>query len=155
MTLNNSIQEPSLIEKLRSNFVYLGWFQALIATLGSLFFSEVMHLPPCVLCWYQRIMMYPLTLILTVGILLGDRRLRYYALPLSVIGLVISVYHNLLYYGILPESIAPCTSGVSCTTRQIEWLGFITIPLLSLAAFTVITVCMLAYKQGEQTNDAS
>ena len=62
----------------------------------------------------------------------------------SLIGLAISVYHNLLYYGIIPESIQPCTTGVSCTTRQIEWLGFITIPLLALVAFCVISAALIA-----------
>jgi disulfide bond formation protein DsbB len=107
--------------------IYLAWFQALIATMGSLFFSEVMQLPPCVLCWYQRIAMYPLVAILTVGILARDSHVKRYLLPLALVGLTIAIYHNLLYYGILPENIAPCTAGVSCTSRQIEWLGFITI----------------------------
>lgn len=128
---------------IRANLVYLAWFQAAIATMGSLYFSEVLGLPPCILCWYQRIMMYPLVIILTVGILSRDSLLRRYVLPLVAIGFAIAVYHNLLYYGILPESIAPCTAGVSCTTRQIEWLGFITIPLMSLTAFTVIGVSLL------------
>lgn len=151
--LNETIPESSLTTTIRSNLIYLAWFQALIATLGSLFFSEVMQLTPCLLCWYQRIMMYPLVLILTVGILLRERRLRYYVLPLSMIGLAIAIYHNLLYYGIIPENLAPCTAGISCTTRQIEWLGFITIPLLSLTAFLVITICMAIYKRGEQSYD--
>jgi disulfide bond formation protein DsbB len=140
-----------LVESIRSNLVYLAWFQALIATLGSLFFSEIMQLTPCVLCWYQRILMYPLVLILTVGILSRDSRLRRYVLPLALIGLAIAVYHNLLYYGIISESIAPCTAGVSCTTRQIEWLGFITIPLMSLTAFSVITISMLLHKPEWET----
>lgn len=135
---------------LKSNLVYLAWFQALIATLGSLFFSEVMELTPCILCWYQRIMMYPLVFVLTIGILLRDQRLRYYTLPLSITGLVISIYHNLLYYNIISESLAPCTTGVSCTTRQIELFGFITIPLMALTAFTVITFSMILYKHGEK-----
>jgi disulfide bond formation protein DsbB len=151
--VNTLILKTSLAERIKSNSVYIAWFQALIATLGSLFFSEVMQLTPCVLCWYQRIIMYPLVLILTVGILLRDPRLRFYVLPLSIIGLTIAVYHNLLYYNILPESIAPCTAGVSCTTRQIEWLGFITIPLMSLAAFTVITLSMLFYNPGDRIYD--
>jgi disulfide bond formation protein DsbB len=129
----------------RGNLVYLTWLQALVATVGSLYFSEVMELPPCVLCWYQRIAMYPLVIILTVGILLREPRLRLYVLPLSLIGLAISIYHNLLYYGVIPESIQPCTSGVSCTARQIEWLGFITIPLLALVAFCVVNVAMAFY----------
>ena len=112
---------------------------SIIATSGSLFFSEVMQLPPCVLCWYQRIMMYPLILIFSLGLFRKAKESFVYGLALSATGLVIAVYHNLLYYHIIPESIAPCTSGVSCTSRQIEWLGFITIPLLSLMAFTLIT----------------
>ncbi len=112
---------------------------SIIATSGSLFFSEVMQLPPCVLCWYQRIMMYPLILIFSLGLFRKAKESFVYGTTLSVTGLVIAIYHNLLYYHILPESIAPCTSGVSCTSRQIEWLGFITIPLLSLIAFTIIT----------------
>jgi len=153
--LNDTIPENSFTTIIRSNLVYLAWFQALIATFGSLFFSEVMQLPPCLLCWYQRILMYPLVIVLTVGILLRDKRMKYYALPLSLLGLSISIYHNLLYYGIIPESLAPCTMGISCTTRQIEWLGFITIPLMALTAFIVITLSMLFFKRGKEINDAN
>lgn len=96
--------------------------------------------------------MYPLVVVLTVGILLRDQRIRWYVLPLSLIGLVIALYHNLLYYHIISEAIIPCTAGISCTTRQIEWFGFITIPLLSLTAFTVITLSLLFYK-GQQIDD--
>ena len=125
---------------------YPAWIMALVATVGSLFFSEVMQLPPCVLCWYQRIAMYPLVVIIGIGIITRDNRMKIYALPLALAGLAISVYHNLLYYGILPESIAPCTQGISCTSKQIEWLGFITIPLLALVAFIGIAACLLFYK---------
>ena len=128
---------------------YLAWIIALVATAGSLFFSEVMQLPPCVLCWYQRIAMYPLVLIIGVGIVTRDRRLKSYALPLALVGLLISVYHNLLYHGLIPESITPCAEGVSCTSRQIEWLGFITIPLLALTAFVAVSLCLLFYKSKE------
>lgn len=130
--------------------LYLIWVIALISTAGSLFFSEVMQLPPCVLCWYQRIAMYPLVVILGIGILLNDRNIKAYSLPFSLLGLGIAIYHNLLYYGILPESIAPCTQGISCTSRQIEWLGFITIPLLSLTAFTLINLLLLLYKPSKE-----
>lgn len=136
----------------RSILPYLAWGIALVATVGSLFFSEVMGLPPCVLCWYQRIAMYPLVLIIGGGILTQDNRLRFYALPLCVAGLLISIYHNLLYYGILPESILPCTAGVSCTSRQIEWLGFITIPLMALAAFVSLALCLLFHKIEKEEN---
>jgi disulfide bond formation protein DsbB len=125
---------------------YAAWFVAVVATAGSLFFSEVMKLPPCVLCWYQRIAMYPLVIVIGVGILTQDLNLRVYALPLSATGLCISIYHNLLYYNIISESIKPCTSGVSCTAKQIEWLGFVTIPLLSLIAFALISMLLLLSK---------
>lgn len=125
---------------------YPVWIVALIASGGSLFFSEVMELPPCVLCWYQRIAMYPLVVIVAVGIVSGDRRWKWYALPLAATGFLISVYHNLLYYGLIPESITPCTEGISCTSRQLEWLGFITIPLMALAAFTIILTLLLSFR---------
>ena len=148
MEISEQIESPQS-EKPLEALAYAAWIIALLATVGSLFFSEVMNLPPCVLCWYQRIATYPLVLVIGVGIVLRDRRMKYYALPLSLGGLAIAVYHNLLYYGFIPDSITPCTQGISCTSVQIEWLGFITIPLLSLAAFIVMTVCLLLYKPKE------
>ena len=126
--------------------LFAAWLVSLVATLGSLFFSEVMGLPPCVLCWYQRVCMYPLAAIFTVGLVTRDRRAAQYAWPLVLTGLTVAIYHNLLYYNILPESIAPCASGVSCTDRQIEWLGVVTIPLLSLTAFAIIAACLLRFR---------
>jgi disulfide bond formation protein DsbB len=131
---------------------YAAWVMALGGMAGSLFFSEVMGLPPCVLCWYQRIAMYPLVAIIAIGIATRDARMKIYALPLAVIGLVIAIYHNLLYYGIIPEAITPCTEGVPCNAVQIEWLGFITIPLMGLAAFIAITLCLLIYKPENKLN---
>jgi disulfide bond formation protein DsbB len=147
------MENPEKIENLQGTgasdgLLYAAWMIALAGTVGSLFFSEVMQLPPCVLCWYQRIALYPLVLIIGAGIMMRDGgRLKYYALPLCLGGLAIAFYHNLLYYGLIPESITPCTEGVSCTSRQIEWLGFITIPLLSLASFVVTALCLWFYKQ--------
>lgn len=120
----------------------IAWGQTLAAILGSLFFSLVMQLPPCDLCWYQRIAMYPLIIILGIGIMRKDKTSLLYAFPLAVIGWIIAMYHNLLYYNILPEAMAPCKAGISCTTRYIEWFGFLTIPLLSLVAFSLILACL-------------
>ena len=137
----------------RDALPYVAWLQALVATAGSLALSEVLHYPPCTLCWYQRIAMYPLVLVIGVGIVLGDRRLALYALPLSVAGLVIAGYHNLLYYGVIPEGITQCTLGVSCTDVQLELFGlpFLTIPTLSLIAFTIITVSLTLYHRWSRT----
>ena len=90
-------KKVDLIEQFVQKYIlYLAFLQALIATLGSLFFSEILKFPPCVLCWYQRIAMYPLVLILAMGILKKDKNLPLYVLPLSIIGMLIGVYHNLL-----------------------------------------------------------
>lgn len=131
---------------LRPYLAYIAWAQALIATTGSLYFSEVLKLTPCVLCWYQRILMYPFVVILAVGILVGDRHLRLYVLPLSVLGLAVATYHNLLYFRIISEGVTQCALGVSCTSRYFAFLGFIDIPLMSLTAFAVVTVAMLLYR---------
>ena len=139
--------------RLRESLVYVAWGQALVATLGSLFFSEVMGFIPCLLCWYQRILMYPLVIALGIGILLRDPRVRYYVLPLSVLGIGIGLYHNLLYYGAIPEELHVCTSGVPCETRWIEWLGLIGIPFLSFTAFTVISLCLLWYRLREDHDE--
>ena len=117
---------------------YVILLQAGIAMAGSLFFSEVMNLPPCVLCWYQRIALYPIVILTAIGIIRNDRKTYISVLALALPGLAISIYHNLLYWKILPESVAPCTLGVSCTTKFFEWFGFITIPFMGLVAFTVI-----------------
>jgi disulfide bond formation protein DsbB len=123
--------------------LFVLWLVSLMATLGSLFFSEVMRLPPCVLCWYQRVCMYPLAVIATVGLLTRDAGAVRYAWPLVLAGLAVAAYHNLLYYHLIPESITPCTTGVSCTERQIEWFGFVTIPLMALAAFAASAASLL------------
>jgi disulfide bond formation protein DsbB len=130
-------------------WLYPAWVIALLGMVGSLFFSEVMQYPPCVLCWYQRIALYPLVVIIAVGIVLKDSRVRHYGLPFCIAGFAIAAYHNLLYYGIIPESITPCTQGVSCTAQQLELFGFITIPLLSLASFAVIGICLMLYRSKE------
>lgn len=126
--------------------VFAVWLVSLLATLGSLFFSEVMLLPPCVLCWYQRIAIYPLVVISSVGLIARDRRVASYLWPFVLAGLAIAIYHNLLYYDLIPQTITPCAKGVSCTDRQIEWLGFITIPLLSLFAFVVMAGCLVWFR---------
>ena len=133
----------------RHYLLYFAWMISILATVGSLFFSEVLHFPPCVLCWYQRVFMYPLPFLLTVGILMKDRFLPTYVLSIAPIGWLISVYHVLLYYKIIPDQLAPCTLGVSCTTKYVEYFGFITIPFLSFLSFSCIIVAMIVYKRGE------
>jgi disulfide bond formation protein DsbB len=123
--------------------VFAGWLIASMSTLGALFFSEVMALPPCVLCWYQRIFMFPLVLLLPAALFPFDPRIVRYALPLALVGGSIALFHVLLVAGFIPENIKPCTPGVPCSETQIEWFGFLTIPLLSLLAFSIISALLI------------
>lgn len=127
--------------------LYFAWIVALVSTAGSLYFSEVLGFAPCILCWYQRIAMYPLVLIIGIGIATKDTHFYRYALPLAIMGAGFAFYQNLLYYNIIPERLAPCVSGISCITRYIKLLGFADIPLLSLVSFIIIITSLIGYKK--------
>lgn len=123
----------------------IAFIQALIATFGSLYFSEIANFIPCTLCWYQRICMYPLVVILGIGIAEKKKDIYKYVLPFSITGWLIAVYHNLLQYDIISENVYVCTAIGSCTQRYVNLYGFITIPLMSLVAFTIINICIIVY----------
>ena len=123
--------------------IFSAWLIAAVSTLGSLFFSEVMELIPCVLCWYQRIFLFPLAIILLIGLFPLDKKVVNYALPLAIIGLLLTVYHCLLFFGVIPENLQPCSQGVSCTDDNMELFGFLPIPLLALIAFLMIIILLL------------
>jgi len=127
----------------QNSFYWCAWIVALAAMGGSLYFSQIMHLTPCTLCWYQRILMYPLTIFIGIGIFRRNRELPLYVLPFSLIGVGVATYHYLLQLGLVGESAKFCTSMVSCTDRFINYYGFITIPFMSLIAFVFITIAML------------
>jgi disulfide bond formation protein DsbB len=127
--------------------VFGAWLIALASTLGALFLGEVMGLVPCVLCWYQRIAMFPMVIILGAGLLRSDPGCVRYALPLAIAGGAIALYHCLLYWGIIPAGLVPCGEGPSCTEIKLELVGFITIPLLSLTAFCAITTLLWIVKK--------
>lgn len=124
--------------------VFAAWLVAALSTLGALFMSEVMGFAPCVLCWYQRIFMFPLVLVLALGLFPFDPKVARYALPLALVGLLVAVFHLLLTVGYIPESMTPCRQGIPCSTVQLEWFGFVTIPLLSAFAFLAINVLLIA-----------
>ena len=120
---------------------YLALAAALAAMLGSLYYSEIAGFVPCTLCWYQRILMYPLNAILFIGILKHDEGVFDYVLPLSVLGMGVSTYHYLVQLGVIGHSAA-CSVGIPCSLRYVNYLGFVTIPLMALTAFTIITSAM-------------
>lgn len=122
--------------------LFLAWLLALLATAGALFLGEVMGKPPCVLCWYQRIAMFPLVLVLGMGLFSSDARSVRYALPLAGAGWGIAGYHLLVFWGVVSEGLVPCGQGSSCADADVQMAGMVPIPLLSLAAFTGILVAL-------------
>lgn len=130
--------------------LYLAWLVALVATLGSLWFSEVRLFVPCTLCWYQRILMYPLVLLLGVAAWRGDAGIVRYALPLSAFGIVVAGYH------VLDQKVpgfgfpGACRSGVPCSAAYIDWFGFVTIPVLSLTAFVLISAALVVVARSRR-----
>jgi disulfide bond formation protein DsbB len=128
------------------NILFLCWLVSSVSAMGSLFFSYVMEFAPCVLCWYQRIFLFPLVIILAVGLFPIDKSVVKYALPLAIAGWLTAAYHNLLYAGIVPESIQPCSQGVSCTEEYIDLFGFLSIPMLSLISFSTIIALLIILK---------
>ncbi|MBS7529489.1 disulfide bond formation protein B [Hazenella sp. IB182353] len=122
--------------------LYAAWLIALIAMGGSLYFSEVNGFTPCELCWYQRILMYPLVLILGVAAYRRDLQITGYVLALSLIGTGLSFYHYLVQKVPAIAQTSSCTVGVPCSGVYINWLGFITIPFLALTAFVLISILM-------------
>ena len=128
--------------------LFLGWLLVSVSTTISLFFSSVLEYEPCVLCWYQRICLFPMIFILAAGLFpTFDKSVIKYALPLSIAGGLTAFYHTLLYAGIIPESIQPCSKGVSCTEKYFELFGFVSIPMLSFMAFSAIVVLLIILKR--------
>jgi disulfide bond formation protein DsbB len=134
------------VEKwLKKNVIYLVYAQVWAGFFGSLYFSEILNLPPCVLCTVQRLLLYPLIIVLTVGIWRRDEDLPWYVLPFSILGIIVAVYHNLIYYHIIPESLTPCTVQLPCTVKDFTLWGFISIPTMSLVAFILITIGIILH----------
>ena len=120
--------------------VLLAFLVALGATVSSLFYSNIAGFEPCELCWFQRIFMYPLVVLLGLALIKKERIIIDYALSISVIGFFISLYHNYVYYqnGGLSAICQVGGVGVSCVKRYVFELGYITIPIMSLTAFVLI-----------------
>jgi len=115
---------------------------ALLATLGSLYFSEIAHYTPCTLCWYQRIAMYPLVLILGIAAWRRDLGVRVYALPMAVIGALIATYHYLLEW--FPQiDTGACSAVIPCTQVWFREFGFVSMPFLALVAFGLVIAFLL------------
>ena len=136
-------------ETLLGGELWAAWVVALVATSGSLYFSEVADFQPCRLCWFQRIAMYPLAvLLLGMAVRRDIRNGFWYAIPFPVIGVGISLYHVYIERNPEAESQA-CRAGVPCSTKWIEELGYVTIPVLAGTAFLTIIVLLLSARSRQ------
>jgi len=122
---------------------YSAWLVSIVATLGSLYFSEIREFIPCEMCWYQRILMYPLALFLGIAVFRSEFHLKWYVLPLSILGIITASMHYLEQKIPGFGGFEPCMSGVPCNVEYINYFGFVTIPFLSLTAFILVTVLLL------------
>lgn len=135
----------------RETLLFVSWAASVLAMFGSLYFSEIRQYEPCTLCWYQRILMYPMVVILGIAIAKKDYRISIYSMVLSAIGGCISLYHySIQKISFLADHAASC-GRVPCTGQYINWLGFITIPFLALIAFIIIFICSyLLWKKSKE-----
>lgn len=129
-------------EVLSSYFTELALLFALVSTSGSLYMSNILGWAPCKMCWYQRILMYPLVVVLGVGLLFSDENSRDYAIPLALIGFPIALYHSLMQRFDQFSSAGCSVTSVSCSTEYTFWFGYITVPVMAATAFAVIIVLM-------------
>ncbi|MCJ8318355.1 MAG: disulfide bond formation protein B [Colwellia sp.] len=123
------------------------WVIATSGTLISLFFSEVMQVPICALCWYQRIALYPLVVMLPLALFPYDAKILRYTSPLVIFGWFTALFHVLVVAGIVPESMQPCVQGIPCSETQVNLFGFLNIPIMSLITFTIIGVLLFLSKK--------
>ena len=132
---------------------WLAFVVAAGAVASSLYYSESVGFIPCELCWYQRIAMYPLAVILLVAAATNDQRVMRYVAPIALIGVALSVYHYQLQ--LFPDQASSCSSGVPCHSRYVEAFGFVSIPLMALCGFIAILALHIAMHRarGSEASD--
>ena len=123
---------------------------ATVTTLGSLYYSEIANFVPCRLCWYQRICMYPLAVILLVGLLLRDRRVRWYAAPFVIVGAPLSLYHWLVERVDFFAKSSSCSAEAPCTVPWFQELGYVTLAFMAMSAFLLIGTLLLVDRAADR-----
>jgi disulfide bond formation protein DsbB len=124
--------------------IFVGFLAALLATLGSLIYSDVIGYEPCKLCWYQRIFMYPLVLVLGMALWKKHEWIKPYGILLSVVGALIAAFHYLGQIGWNPLGLECLAIGysTSCAKNFVLEFGYITIPLMAFSAFVLIALSL-------------
>jgi disulfide bond formation protein DsbB len=127
------------------------WILATIGTLASLFFSEVVKLPVCSLCWYQRIAMYPLVVILPMALFPFDAKVTRYASLLILFGWLTALFHVLLVAGYIPKSAQPCVQDIPCSETHLNVFGFLNMPMMSLLTFSLMALLLFFMTKSESS----
>lgn len=140
-----------MIEKYNQYILPLAFLFAAGALAASMVLSSVYSLVPCELCWYQRILMFPIPILLGIALLRRDYRVYWYVLPLSITGAIVAFYQSLLQWDIVGESSLTCNGLVSCGDAQVEFLGFLTIPFGAFLVFSGISALMIAQMKYGKT----
>jgi len=142
----------SPFEFLRGATLWLAGGVAIAAMAGSLYLSEIVHLIPCKLCWYQRIAMYPLAILLPIAAWRKDNAFRLYATVLAIVGLGIAIWHRLMQSFPSLDSGACAAVGPPCSAPYIMEFGFVTIPYMAMSAFALILVLLWANRVNSQAS---
>jgi len=141
----NSDLRNSVVMPLRNNYLLLGLIVSLVATLGSLYYSEVMGYTPCLLCWYQRIFMYPQVFLFGIALWKNDKRVVRYSIALSLIGGLIALYHYTVQIGIFTTTACSAVGySASCSDAFFTTFGYITIPMMAFTAFVLLLILGIA-----------
>lgn len=146
-----AVRGPESAQALGVRAIWMAWLVALVATAGSLIYSEVIHFEPCRLCWFQRIAMYPLAVVLLVGGIRRDLAVKLYGLPLALGGLAISVWHYLIQNFPALEGSGSCDPSVPCSAKYVDVFGFISIPFMAGAGFILIAVLLAFYVRAPKS----
>ena len=142
-----------LLDELARVATWLAFAVAATATLGSLYFSEVADYVPCRLCWFQRIAMYPLAVVLLVGAIRRDHAVRFYAAPLAAIGAAIAGYHYLIEWRPELDRGVCDASGPACTAVWFREFGFVTLAFMALVGFLAVLALLSCTRHGGGTVD--
>lgn len=138
----NTTSNPKPAQSYRSAPAIVAWVTALLASAASVYFIEILHNPVATLCWIDRMLIFSLLLVLTVGIFDRDRRVVRYTVPFLALGLPLSFFQQLVHWDVIHLNPQACSVSVVCTTKYFNLFGFITQATLCFVAFAVIAVSM-------------
>ena len=147
------VRGPEAMAELRDGLgrvaLPLAWLVAAVTTAGSLYYSKVQGYVPCELCWYQRIVLYPFSVILAIAAWRRDSSIRIYAIPVLCIGVVISMYHSWIQWFPPASGTSFCTTDTPCTLKYVDEFGFVTLPFMALSAAAVIIALLSISRYGD------